>query len=64
MFFKPYVPIFACQFCDRKGDSLDEEGYKLQQAIRLQLHVGYLNKLQTSKKILIFLMIIKSLKNA
>ena len=58
----------ACQFCDRKGDSLvaiwlDDEGYKLQQAIR-QLHVGYLHKLRTSKKILIFLLIIKSLKNA
>jgi len=41
---------------------LDDEGYKLQQAIR-QLHVGYLHKLWTSKKILIFLLIIKSLKN-
>ena len=46
--------MFTCQFCDRKGDSLwlDDEGYKLQQATR-QLHVGYLHKLRTSKKILI-----------
>ena len=22
MFFKLYIPIFACQFCDREGDSL------------------------------------------
>ena len=22
MFFKVYIPIFACHFCDRKGDSL------------------------------------------
>ena len=42
---------------------LDDEGYKLQQAVR-QLHVGYLHKLRTSKKILIFLLIITSLKNA
>ena len=58
VFFKLYIPIFACHFCDRKGGSLvaiwlDDEGYKLKQAIR-QLHVGYLHKLQTSKKILIF----------
>jgi len=42
---------------------LDDEGYKLQQAIR-QLHVGYLHKLRTYKKILILLLVIKSLKNA
>ena len=42
---------------------LDDEGYKLQQTIR-QLHVGHLHKLRTSKKILIFLLTIKSLKNA
>jgi len=64
--FKVYIPIFACQFCDRKGASLlwlDDEGYKLRQAIR-QLHVDYLHKLRTYKKILILLLIIKSLKNA
>jgi len=22
VFFKVYIPIFACQFCDRKGGSL------------------------------------------
>jgi len=42
---------------------LDDEGYKLQQAIR-QLYVDYLHKLRTSKKILILPLIIKSLKNA
>ena len=66
VFLKVYTPIFACQFCDRKSDDavwLDDEGYKLQQAIR-QLHVGYLYKLRTSKKILILLLIIKSSKNA
>jgi len=35
------------------GRGLDDEGYKLQQAIR-QLLVGYLHKLRTSKKILFF----------
>ena len=42
---------------------VDDEGYKLLLPIH-QLHVGYLHKLRTSKKILILLLIIKSLKNA
>ena len=40
---------------------LDDEEYKLQQAIR-QLHVGYLLKLRTSKKILSLLLIKECVK--
>ena len=62
VFFKLYIPIFA--FWDRKGDSIYGLMTKdIQQAIR-QLHVDYLHKLRTSKKILILLLIITSLKNA
>jgi len=25
VFYKLYIPIFACQFCDRKGDSLTKD---------------------------------------
>ena len=65
VFFKVYIPIFACQFCDPKSDSLyglitKDISYNRPYASG-QLHVGYLHKVQISKKILILLLIIKSL---
>jgi len=63
--FKVYIPICACQFCDPKSDSLyglitKDISYNRPYASG-QLHVGYLHKVQISKKILILLLIIKSL---